>query len=413
MSDHKKEFDPEAVRKDFPILGRTVQGKRLIYFDSAATSQKPVQVIEQITSYYERSNANIHRSVHTLGEEATALYEAARDTVCRFIHAPSREGIIFTRGTTEAVNLVAASWGRTHIQPGDEILLSVLEHHSNLIPWQLLAEEKGAKLVFLDIDGEGRLRLDQLDRLLTDRTRLVAVTAASNVMGTVIPLRRIIERAHAAGAPVFVDGAQMAPHIPVNVRELGCDFFAFSGHKMLGPTGIGLLYGKPELLEEMPPFLAGGEMVREVWPDRASWNALPWKFEAGTPNIASAIGLGAAVKYLDQLGMEAVRMHGQALVREALTALSTLEGVTVYGPPASEERAPLVSFNCQGIHPHDLAAALDEEGIAVRAGRHCADPLMKRLGVAGTARASFYLYNTRSEVQAFVQSVQRAIALLS
>lgn len=406
-------LDDEAIRKDFPILDRTIQGKPLIYLDNAATSQKPYHVIEQMTSYYRRSNANVHRSIHTLGEEATALYETARDQVCRFIHAPSREGVIFTRGTTEAINLVASSWGRTHLKPGDEILLTVLEHHSNLIPWQLLAKEKGAKLVFLDIDEQGRLQLDTFDRLLTDRTRLVAVTGASNVTGAITPLREIVARAHAAGAVVAVDGAQRVPHLAVDVQELGCDFFAFSGHKMLGPTGIGLLYGKPELLEEMPPFLAGGEMVREVWPDRATWNDLPWKFEAGTPDMAGAIGMGAAINYLDQLGMEAVRAHGDRLLREALAALLKIEGVTVYGPSLSEERVPLISFNCRGIHPHDLAAALDEEGIAVRAGRHCADPLMKRFGVSGTVRASFYLYNTSRDVQAFAQSVQRAIDLLS
>lgn len=413
MSSPRRELNSESIRKDFPILGRTIHGKPLIYLDNAATSQKPYPVIEQIASYYGRSNANVHRSIHTLGEEATALYEEARDTVCRFIHAPSREGVIFTRGTTEAINLVAFSWGRAHLHPGDEILLSVLEHHSNLLPWQLLAEEKRAKLVFLDIDEEGRLPLDRLDRLLTDRTRLVAVTGASNVMGTIIPLRRIVERAHAAGAVVMVDGAQRVPHLAVDVQEIGCDFLAFSGHKMLGPTGVGVLYGKPELLEQMPPFLVGGEMVREVWPDRATWNALPGKFEAGTPSMAGAIGLGAAVTYLDRLGMEAVRAHGEGLVREAWAALSKLDGVTLCGPPPSEERVPLISFHCRGIHPHDLAAALDEDGIAVRAGRHCADPLMRRLGVPGTVRASFYLYNTRDDVQAFVQSVQRAIDLLS
>lgn len=406
-------LDTEAIRKDFPILGRTVQGKPLVYLDNAATSQKPVQVIDQITAYYQRSNANVHRSVHTLGEEATALYEAARDAVGRFIHAPSREGVIFTRGTTEAINLVAFSWGRTHLQPGDEILLTPLEHHSNLVPWQLLAKERGAKLVFLEIDEAGRLRLDSLAPLLTDRTRLVAVTAASNVTGAITPLRAIVDRAHAAGAVVVVDGAQMVPHLAVDVEALGCDFFAFSGHKMLGPTGIGVLYGKPALLEEMPPFLAGGEMVREVWPDRADWNALPWKFEAGTPDMAGAVGLGAAIKYLDRFGLEAVRAHGDRLVREAWGALSKLKGVTLYGPPSSDARVPLISFNARGIHPHDLAAALDEEGIAVRAGRHCADPLMKRLGLSGSVRASFYLYNTRREVEAFVRSVQRAIERLS
>ena len=406
-------LNSEAIRKDFPILGRTVQGRPLIYLDNAATSQKPHRVIDRIVSYYERSNANVHRSIHTLGEEATALYEEARDEVGRFIHASAREEIVFTRGTTEAINLVAFSWGRSHIEPGDEILLTVLEHHSNLVPWQLLAQEKGAKLRFLDIGEDGKLQLDRLESLLTPRTRLVAITGASNVTGEMPPLRRIIEQAHAIGAVVVVDGAQMAPHVPVDVQALGCDFFAFSGHKMLGPTGIGVLYGKQSLMEEMPPFLSGGEMVREVWPERATWNALPWKFEAGTPNIAGAIGLGAAIRYLNQLGMPAVREHGRELVRQALTELAKLEGVTVYGPPPSEERVPLIAFNCREIHPHDLAAALDEDGIAVRAGRHCNDPLMKRLGVAGTARASFYLYNTESEAQAFVQSVQRTIDLLS
>jgi cysteine desulfurase/selenocysteine lyase len=403
----------EAIRKDFPILGRTVQGRPLIYLDNAATSQKPDQVIASITSYYERSNANVHRSIHTLGEEATALYEEARDAVCRFIHAPSREGVLFTRGTTEAINLIALSWGRSHIKAGDEILLTVLEHHSNLVPWQLLAQERGAKLVFLDVGEGGVLQVDRLEALLSRRTRLAAVTGASNVTGAITPIRQIVERAHAVGAVVAVDGAQMAPHLPVDLQALGCDFFAFSGHKMLGPTGIGVLYGRPELLEQMPPFLAGGEMVREVWPERATWNALPWKFEAGTPNIAGAIGLGAAIAYLERFGMEAVRSYGRGLVREAMMALSKVEGVTIYGPPPSEERVPLIAFNCRGIHPHDLATALDEDGIAVRAGRHCADPLMRRFGVTATARASFYLYNTGSEVEAFVQSVQRAIDLLS
>jgi cysteine desulfurase/selenocysteine lyase len=409
----KTELDSVAVRKDFPILNREIQGKPLIYLDSAATSQKPYQVIEQIKSYYEYSNANVHRSIHTLGEEATVLYEEARDQVCRFIHAPSREGIIFTRGTTEAINLVASSWGRTGIKPGDEILLTVLEHHSNLVPWQLLAKEKGARLVFVDIEEEGRLHLKMLDRLLTEKTRLVAVTGASNALGSLTPLRYIVDRAHAVGAVVIVDGAQRVPHLSVDVEELGCDFFVFSGHKMLGPTGIGVLYGKPELLERMPPFVAGGEMVREVWPDRANWSPLPWKFEAGTPNMAGAIGLGAAIRYLDQIGMEAVAAHGHRLIHDALAALSKIDGITLYGPSHSKERLPLLSFNCRGIHPHDLAAALDDDGIAVRAGHHCTDPLMRRLGIGGTVRASFYIYNTRNEVQAFVQSVQRAIDFLS
>lgn len=411
MPTPKTELDSEAIRKDFPILGRTMQGKPLIYLDSAATSQKPHQVIDRVKTYYERSNANVHRSVHALGEEATALYENARDTVCRFIHAPCREGIVFTRGTTEAINLLAYSWGRANVREGDEILLTEMEHHSNLIPWQLLAQEKGARLVFLEIGEDGRLRIDRLGSLLTEKTRLVAVTQASNMLGTIMPIHEIVEAAHAVGAKVLVDAAQAVPHISLDVEELGCDFLAFSGHKMLGPTGIGVLYGKPELLEKMPPFLSGGEMIREVWLDRATWNALPWKFEAGTPNIAAAIGLGAAIEYLEDLGMEAILAHGRTLVRDALLGLSQLEGVTVYGPHDADERVPLVAFNCRGIHPHDLAAALDEDGIAVRAGHHCAQPLMRRLGVAGTVRASFYLYNTSSEVRTFLQGVQKAMAV--
>jgi cysteine desulfurase/selenocysteine lyase len=390
-----------------------MQGKPLIYLDSAATSQKPHQVIERITTYYERSNANVHRSVHALGEEATALYEDARDTVSRFIHASCREGIIFTRGTTEAINLVAYSWGRAHVREGDEILLTEMEHHSNLIPWQLLAQEKRARLVFLEIGEDGRLRIDQLGTLLTKKTRLVAVTQASNVLGTINPVRFIVEKAHAVGAVVLVDAAQAVPHMPIDVQELGCDFLAFSGHKMLGPTGIGVLYGKPELLEEMPPFLGGGEMIREVWLDRATWNHLPWKFEAGTPDVAEVIGLGAAIQYLEHVGMEVILAHGRELVRYALNALSQSEGVAIYGPTDAAERVPLVAFNCRGLHPHDLAAALDEDAIAVRAGHHCAQPLMRRLGVAGTVRASFYLYNTSSEVQSFVQGVQKAMAVWS
>ncbi len=405
-------LDSESIRKDFPILNREVNGKPLIYLDSAATSQKPLQVIEQIKDYYERSNANIHRSVHVLGEEATARYEQARDTVARFIHAPNREGVIFTRGTTEAANLVAYSWGRSHIREGDEILLTEMEHHSNLIPWQWLAKEKGARLVYLEAE-EGGVNAGRLGELLTKKTRLVAVTHASNVLGTITPIREIIQAAHAVGAVVFVDSAQAVPHVPLNVRDLDCDFLAFSGHKMLGPTGIGVLYGKPEHLDAMPPFLGGGEMIREVWPDRATWNVLPWKFEAGTPNIAGAIGLAAAIEYLEDLGMDAISSHGEQLVCKALTALSNLEGVTLYGSIETSHRIPLIAFNCQGIHPHDLAAALDEDGIAVRAGHHCAQLLMRRFAIEGTARVSFYIYNTQAEVRAFCDGVSNAIEQLS
>lgn len=400
--------DLAHLRKDFPLLQRRVHGKPIVYLDSAATSQKPAAVLDAIRRFYEESNANVHRSVHTLGEEATALYEGARDRVARFIGAPRREGVIFTRGTTEAINLVAAGWGRSALKEGDEIVLTELEHHSNLIPWQLLAKEKGARLVFVPV-REGELDLEAIPRCVTEKTRLIAVTALSNALGTIVPLAPFRAAARSVGALFLVDAAQAVPHLPVDFNQIGCDFLAFSGHKMLGPGGIGVLVARPELLETMPPFMGGGEMVREVWPEEATWNRLPWKFEAGTPPVGDAVGLAAAIDYLDMIGMETIRSHGTALADEARAALAAIDGINLYGSKENENRGPLVSFNLEGVHPHDLAAALDQEGIAVRAGHHCAQLLMRRLGVAGTARASFYLYNNGDDLKAFVEAVRKGV----
>jgi cysteine desulfurase/selenocysteine lyase len=397
----------ESLRKDFPILQRKIHGKPIVYLDSAATSQKPLAVLNAIRRFYEESNANVHRSVHTLGEEATALYEGARDRVARFVGASHREGVIFTRGTTEAINLVAASWGRSALKEGDEIVLTELEHHSNLIPWQLVAKEKGARLVFVPV-REGEIDLSALQRCVTPRTRLIAVTALSNALGSITSLAPFREAAHSVGALFLVDAAQAVPHLTVDFDRIGCDFLAFSGHKMLGPNGIGVLVARPELLEAMPPFMGGGEMIREVWTDKATWNRLPWKFEAGTPPAGEAVGLAAAIDYLEGVGMETIRKHDAALAERAAAALSSIRGVTLYGPKESKSRGPLISFNCEGIHPHDLAAALDEEGVAIRAGHHCAQPLMRRLGIAGTARASFYLYNNENDLNVFIEGVAKA-----
>jgi cysteine desulfurase/selenocysteine lyase len=400
-------LDAHVIRKDFPILSREVHGKPLVYLDNAATSQKPRQVLEALDSYYRRYNANVHRGIHTLAEEATAAYEGAREKVARFINAPRREEVVFTRGTTEAINLVRYSWGRANVREGDEILITIMEHHSNFVPWILLSQETGAKLRHLDIGEDGLLRMDRLDDFLNERTRLVAVVHASNVLGTINPIRQIVERAHAVGAKVLVDAAQSAPHVPVDVQEVGCDFLAFSGHKMLGPTGVGVLWGRAELLEAMPPFMGGGEMIREVHLDRATWNDIPWKFEAGTPNIAQVIGLGAAVDYLESIGMESVRAHEIELTSYALRALHQI-GAHVYGPKDAKLKGGVAAFTYCLIHPHDLAQVLDSEGVAIRAGHHCAQPLMRRLGVPSTARASFYLYNTQEDVDALVAALEKA-----
>ncbi len=403
-------LDVKRIREDFPILSRTVHGKPLVYLDNAATTQKPRQVIEALVRYYSHSNANIHRGIHTLAEEATEAYEGVRERTARFLNAPSPRGIVFTRNATEAINLFANAWGRTNLGPGDQILLSEMEHHSNLVPWQLIAKATGATLAFIPVTDEGRLRLDGLDRLLTPRTKLVAVTQMSNVLGTITPVGQIIARARTQGTLVLVDAAQGASHMPVDVQRLGCDALAFSSHKMLGPTGVGVLYAREALLSSMEPFLGGGEMIADVQLTSSTWNDIPWKFEAGTPNIADVIAFGEALAYLERIGMPAIQAHEQALTAYALERLRAVDGLTCYGPPAGPERGGVVSFNLDGLHPHDVGTVLDAAGVAIRAGHHCAKPLMRRLGVAATARASFYLYNTQEEVDRLVEAVEAAKA---
>ena len=404
-------IDTQRVRADFPILSREVHGRPLIYFDNAATTQKPRAVIDALTYYYEHYNANIHRGIHTLAEEATARYEETRQKVADFIGAPGPECIVFTRNTTESINLVANAWGRKNLQPGDEIVLSVMEHHSNLVPWQILAQATGAQLRHIDIDDEGRLVWEDVERLIGEKTKLVAITQMSNVLGTINPVRKIADIAHRQGALLLADAAQSVPHMPVDVQELDCDFLAFSAHKMLGPTGVGILYARHELLEAMDPFLGGGEMIKRVRLDESTWNDVPWKFEAGTPNIGDVCAFGAAIDYLQELGMEQVRAHEVALVREAMGRLSEVPGVTIYGPESAEERGGVVAFNVEEIHPHDLGTVLDQHGVAIRAGHHCAQPLMARLDCVATARASFYLYNTVDELDALVEGIQAAARL--
>jgi cysteine desulfurase/selenocysteine lyase len=400
-------LDVEAIRKDFPILETQAHGKRLVYLDSAATSQKPRQVVDRIVRFYEEENANVHRGVYQLSEKATAAYEGARAACARFIGAPTPRSIIFTRSTTESINLVRFTWARTNLRADDEVLVTELEHHSNLIPWQLLCQETGATLRHLPIDDEGRLRLDLLEDYVTERTKLVSTSLMSNVLGTINPIRRLADAAHAVGAVMVVDAAQAAPHVPVDVIELDADFLAYSSHKMCGPTGAGILYGREDLLEAMPPFHGGGEMIREVWADRATWNEIPYKFEAGTMNIAQAVGLGAAIEYLEGLGMDEVRAHEVDITAYALERLGG-GGATLYGPRAVSDRGAAISFNVDEVHPHDLATILDQEGICIRAGHHCAQPLMRRLGVPATARASFYVYNTHEEVDVLVTALEGA-----
>jgi cysteine desulfurase / selenocysteine lyase len=399
----------EQTRGDFAILARIVNGHPLVYLDSAASSQKPRSVVEAMTRYYERSHANVHRSIHTLGEEATELYEAARDRVQRFVGAAAREEIVFTRGTTDGIGIVAEAVGRT-LRPGDEILVTELEHHSNLVPWQVAARDRGAGVRAVPVTGDGVLDLDALDRLLGPRTRLVAVAHVSNVLGTILPVAEIVARARRAGALTLVDGAQAVPHMPVDMSALGCDFYVFSSHKMLGPTGIGVLYGRRPVLEALEPARGGSEMIKEVWIDRATWNDLPWRFEPGTPPIAEAVGLDAAIEYLEKLGMDRVREHTHALAVQAATQLAAIPGVRVFGP--RQERGAVVAFSVEGLHPHDVAAALDADGIAVRAGHHCAQPLMRWCGVVGTSRASFSVFNSPEEVALLAHAVgdlQRAL----
>ncbi|MDQ6643073.1 MAG: cysteine desulfurase [Chloroflexota bacterium] len=401
------------IRKDFPILSRQVHGKPLVYLDSTASSQKPRVVIDAMNVYYETYHANVHRGVYEISEEATAAMEKARVKVARFINARQSKQVIFTRNTTESINLVAFSWGSTHISAGDLIVLTEMEHHSNLVPWQLLAQRTGARLEFVPITEDGLLRHDIYEELLRQQPKLVAFTHMSNVLGTINPAREMIAQAHAAGAVVLLDAAQSVPHLPVDVQALDIDFLCFSAHKMLGPTGIGVLYGKRDLLEDMPPFMGGGEMIRTVGLRQSTWNDLPWKFEAGTPAIAEAIGLGAAVDYLNALSMEHVLQHEQELTRYAMEQLQAVAGLTIYGPDA-DRRGGVISFTLGDIHPHDLASILDQEvGVAVRAGHHCAQPLMERLGLAATARASFYVYTIKEEIDTLVQGLQKAIKIFS
>ena len=405
-------LDAATCRADFPILNRKVGGKALAYLDNAASTQKPDAVIEALSDFYRNHYANIHRGIHTLSEEATVTYEGARDKVAAFIQAPDRRGLIFTRNTTEAINLVAYAWGRTQIKAGDRIVVTLMEHHSNLVPWQQLSKETGAELAYVSVTDEGRLDLTSLDEHLDGPVKLVAFTHISNVLGTVNPVEEIVARVHAAGARVLIDGAQSVPHLPVNVEAINCDFFAFSGHKMCGPTGIGVLYGRPELLEEMPPFLTGGGMIEQVERETSKWADLPTKFEAGTPAVAEAVGLAAATDYLEGVGMEAIWAHEQELATYAWERLNDTSGVRVIGPPA-KGRSGVVSFTVEGIHPHDLAQILDSEGVAIRAGYHCAHPLHQCFGLPPTARASFYLYNTRQEVDRLVSGVRKAQGLLT
>lgn len=409
MTDTRATFDVANIRADFPLLDQQINGHPLAYLDSTATSQKPLVVLDAMDRYYRNINANVHRGIYQISEAATEAYEGARRTIGRFIGAKSAKEVIFTRNTTEAINLVAQSWGRANLKAGDRILLTVMEHHSNLVPWQLIAAQTGAELDFLTIDGAGRLVLDDLDSVLTERTRLVALTHMSNVLGTINPVETIIAAAHQVGALVLLDAAQSVPHLAVNVQSLNCDFLAFSGHKMCGPTGIGVLWARRALLEAMPPFLGGGDMIKRVGLRESSWNDLPWKFEAGTPAIAEAIGLGAAVEYLSSIGMAAIHEREQELTRYALEQFGALDGVCIYGPPA-DERGGLVSFTLADVHAHDVAAILDTQGIAIRAGHHCAHPLHDIFGVPATARASFYLYTTEDEIDRLIRALVLARA---
>lgn len=403
----------EKIREDFPILKRKVRNdKQLVYFDNAATTQKPIQVINAISDFYTNHNSNIHRAVHALAEEATEAYETTRDKVAQFLNIKDRQEIVFVRGTTEAINLVAYTWGRQNVKEGDIVVTTEYEHHSNIVPWQLLTQEKGAKLEYIGVNDDGELMLDQLDAYLaTGRVKLVAVSQMSNVLGTITDMPEVMRKCKEAGVRVLVDGAQSVPHMKVDIERLGCDFFAFSAHKMLGPTGVGVLWAKKELLEQMTPFHGGGDMIREVHKYETTWNDLPYKFEAGTPNIADVIGFSAALDYLNNLGMDYVRNHEIELTKYALDKMSAIKGIKVYGTKDISKRGGVISFNFADIHPHDLATIIDEDGVAIRSGHHCAQVLMERLDVAATSRASFYIYNTKEEVDVLIKSLDRAARL--
>jgi cysteine desulfurase/selenocysteine lyase len=407
MTERVGGLDVEAIRADFPILSRTVGDRPLVYLDSAATSQKPIQVIDAESDFYKHHNANAHRGLYMLGEEATELFEGARAKLARFFRAPGPDTIVFTRGTTESMNLIAQGWGRKFLKPGDEVLISEMEHHSNIVPWQMTVGVTGATLRYLPLTDDGQLDLSGLGSLLTERTKILSVTGMSNALGTITPLRQLADAAHAVGAVIAVDAAQLAPHHAIDVAALDVDFLAFSGHKMLGPTSSGGLYARRELLEDMDPMFGGGEMIREVFHDHATWNDVPYKFEAGTMQVAQQVGLGAAVDYLEALGMDAVRAHEEEITAYALDRLLEA-GATVYGPKDPAIRGGAVSFWFKEVHPHDLATILNEDGVAIRAGHHCAQLVMRRYGTPATARASFYIYNTKEEVDALVKALARA-----
>jgi cysteine desulfurase/selenocysteine lyase len=404
-------LDTERVRDDFPLLRQRVHGKPLAYLDNAATTQKPQAVIDRLVRYYSEENANIHRGVHVLSVAATDAYDAARERVRRFVHAAETREIVFVRGATEAINLVAATYGRAHVGAGDEVVVSEMEHHSNIVPWQMLCEEKGAVLRVIPITDAGELRLDEYVRLLGPRTRIVAVTHVSNALGTINPVEQIVRLAHDRGVPVLIDGAQAVAHMPVDVQAIDCDFYVFSGHKVFGPTGIGVLYGRASLLDEMPPYQGGGDMIRSVTFERTLYSDTPQKFEAGTPNIAGVIGLHAAMAYLTDVGLDRVTAHEHDLLAYGTEALSQIDGVRLTG--TAPRKAAILSFVIAGIHPHDLGTILDRDGIAIRAGHHCCQPLMARLGVAATARASLAFYNTREEIDALVASIRTAKAVFA
>ena len=411
MSSNYLPFDVDKIRADFPVLNQMINGKPLVYLDNAATSQKPQSVIDTLVNYYSTENANVHRGVHALSQRATDDYEEARDKVKRFINAEKDEEIIFVRGTTEAINLISQTYGRSCMSEGDEIIISSMEHHSNIVPWQILCQEKGAILRVIPVNDLGELLLDEYERLFTDKTKLVSIVHQSNALGTINPAKEIVDIAHGHGVPVLLDGAQAIAHLEVDVRELGCDFYAFSGHKLYGPTGIGVLYGKESLLEEMPPYQAGGEMIKSVTFDETLYNVLPNKFEAGTPNIAGAIGLGAAIDYVETLGIGQIAAYESELLQYGTGRLSSIEGLKIIG--TADKKGSVISFVMEGVHPHDIGTILDAEGIAIRTGHHCAQPLMDRFGVPATARASFAFYNTKEEIDVLVKGIDRVIEVFS
>jgi cysteine desulfurase / selenocysteine lyase len=402
-------FDVERIRRDFPILARNVHGRKLVYLDNAATTQKPKAVIDRLVRYYTEENSNVHRGVHYLSEIATAAYESSRTTVRRFINARDENEIVFTRGTTEAINLVAQSWGRTNVGEGDEVLISAIEHHSNIVPWQLLCAEKKATLRVAPVDDRGDVILDDYARLLNPRTKIVAITHASNALGTINPIREMIATAHANGSVVLIDGAQGVPHLPIDVQDLDCDFYAFSGHKVYAPTGVGVLHGKEKILDAMPPWQGGGDMILSVTFEKTTFNALPYKFEAGTPNIEGVIGLAAALDYVSEVGIEKVAAHEHDLLVYATDLMQAIDGLRVIG--TAKRKASVISFTLEGVHPHDIGTILDQEGVAIRTGHHCAQPLMLRFNVPATGRASFAMYNTREEADALVAGLRRVIEM--